>query len=616
MDDFSSDDTGPKTKTRRSAVLIKRTLAVLALLACLGFITAILYAIIDFYTSSSNVTTKPTKTEPWTPTVIATEFSTMVMYPDKNLTASDIFQYYPSANKDGLNIAFYHAANTKDDLQAALTGSAKVVEGDVSLKTSRSSAIPVMGALPGTDINYSLNEWLDAVIETNKAIKLDIKIDEAVSDVLESIKSRALHQPVWISADVVGGPGAENSHLDAESLISYVNEIYPYVSLSLGWTTDSSSSKFTWEMMNKMLAIAEKVSQKITFTCLASVVRASWPKFLWLLEQSDSFSFTVWSNHNVSVDVEDLVYFRDNLAFSRVFYEVTEMEMDNFRKAIETGTFPKMFYSGGNVLDYFRIPNAIDVTWAHRVNGLNDLTTSLTDDSILMLEADVRLYGEGTEKLNESLPVMSHDPPAINYELTLREWLEKVIEGGKIKGIKLDFKSIGAANASLYVLQDFKDSLPFPVWLNADVLRGPNSVTTPVNATAFLEIVQTMFPDVTISPGWTTTYRRVGENEPYSQEMVEEMHALCSTTRQAFTFPVRASLAKPSIKEFQWLLSQSNRYTLTIWHSTSEETTTEDLLEFYNSFPSHKVYFDIPDDMMKNLKTAINNQEKIAGLFH
>ena len=68
MDDFSSDDTGPKTKTRRSAVLIKRTLAVLALLACLGFITAILYAIIDFYTSSSNVTTKPTKTEPWTPT--------------------------------------------------------------------------------------------------------------------------------------------------------------------------------------------------------------------------------------------------------------------------------------------------------------------------------------------------------------------------------------------------------------------------------------------------------------------------------------------------------------------------------------------------------------------
>ena len=37
-----------------------------------------------------------------------------------------------------------------------------------------------------------------------------------------------------------------------------------------------------------------------------------------------------------------------------------------------------MFYSGGNVLDYFRIPNAIDVTWAHRVNGLNDLTTSLT----------------------------------------------------------------------------------------------------------------------------------------------------------------------------------------------------------------------------------------------
>ena len=44
-----------------------------------------------------------------------------------------------------------------------------------------------------------------------------------------------------------------------------------------------------------------------------------------------------------------------------------------------------------------------------------------------MLEADVRVYGEGTAKENKSLPVMCHDLNTNNYELTLVEWLEKVI---------------------------------------------------------------------------------------------------------------------------------------------------------------------------------------------
>jgi len=37
------------------------------------------------------------------------------------------------------------------------------------------------------------------------------------------------------------------------------------------------------------------------------------------------------------------------------------------------------FYSGGNVLEYFRIPNreAIKVTWAHRVVGKEELNATL-----------------------------------------------------------------------------------------------------------------------------------------------------------------------------------------------------------------------------------------------
>jgi len=42
-------------------------------------------------------------------------------------------------------------------------------------------------------------------------------------------------------------------------------------------------------------------------------------------------------------------------------------------------TYPKVFYTGGNVLDVFRIPNreALKVTWMHAVNSAEELETAL-----------------------------------------------------------------------------------------------------------------------------------------------------------------------------------------------------------------------------------------------
>lgn len=48
------------------------------------------------------------------------------------------------------------------------------------------------------------------------------------------------------------------------------------------------------------------------------------------------------------------------------------------------------------------------------------------DNSILMLEADVRLYGEGTEQVNDSLPVMAHDATDTMTTITLKDWLDEV----------------------------------------------------------------------------------------------------------------------------------------------------------------------------------------------
>lgn len=68
-------------------------------------------------------------------------------------------------------------------------------------------------------------------------------------------------------------------------------------------------------------------------------------------------------------------------------------------------------------------------------------------DAIMMLEADVSLIG------NDSSPMMAHSSTD-KSDLSLEKFIETVISHNKTKkGIKLDFKTIEAFNASQAVLQ-------------------------------------------------------------------------------------------------------------------------------------------------------------------
>ena len=48
------------------------------------------------------------------------------------------------------------------------------------------------------------------------------------------------------------------------------------------------------------------------------------------------------------------------------------------------------------------------------------------------------------------------------------------------------------------------------------------------------------------------------------------------------------------------------RFSLTVWYSTSEEVSVDDLVEIYQSFASNKIFFDLPEDLMQDLIDAIN----------
>ncbi|KAJ6669866.1 hypothetical protein lerEdw1_000415 [Lerista edwardsae] len=215
-----------------------------------------------------------------------------------------------------------------------------------------------------------------------------------------------------------------------------------------------------------------------------------------------------------------------------------------------------------------------------------------------MVEADV-LLGEGE---GSGEPIMAH-PPETNSDNTLKEWLNEMKHTNK--GIKLDFKSLAAVNPSMKILREI--TLKRPVWINADILPGPNGSNCVVDAKKFVGTVISFFPDVTLSLGWTTGWTNQKCNKGYSSAMVQEMAAICRDLTQPITFPVRAALVRQSISELMWLLQQSDRYTLTIWTGKDDEYSVEDLLFIRDSFDKSRVFYDILEPQNSQFRCAIGN---------
>ncbi|KFV06284.1 Protein FAM151B, partial [Tauraco erythrolophus] len=190
-------------------------------------------------------------------------------------------------------------------------------------------------------------------------------------------------------------------------------------------------------------------------------------------------------------------------------------------------------------------------------------------------------------------PVMAH-PPETDSDNTLEEWLKEIVSTNK--GIKLDFKSLEAVRPSLELLERVKQHLRRPIWINADILPGPNGTTAVVDAKGFLDTVTSFFPNVTFQVVFL-----VG----YDWAMVKEMAQICETLSQPVTFPVRAALVRQSVSELCWLLRQSDRYSLTVWTGKEDVYSVEDLLYIRENFDKSRVYYDILEPQNSEFKKAI-----------
>ncbi|NWW03793.1 F151B protein, partial [Oreocharis arfaki] len=202
-------------------------------------------------------------------------------------------------------------------------------------------------------------------------------------------------------------------------------------------------------------------------------------------------------------------------------------------------------------------------------------------------------------------PILAH-PPDTDSDITLQEWLAEMVSTDK--GIKLDFKSLGAVAPSLQLLGQLGQPLDRPVWLNGDILPGPGGSHAPLDARAFLAAVTSSCPDATLSLGWTTGCHQ-GQaprlSPGYAWAVVQEMSRLCQPLSQPVTFAVRAALVPGSVAQLRWLLQQSPRYSLTVWTGKEDMYSVEDLLFIRENFDKSRVYYDIFEPQNSEFKKAI-----------
>jgi len=108
------------------------------------------------------------------------------------------------------------------------------------------------------------------------------------------------------------------------------------------------------------------------------------------------------------------------------------------------------------------------------------------------------------------IPIIAKHPSS-SSELSLEEFLDVVIETnnfkGRRKGIKLNLSQQEMVVPVLKTLRNRSEEISFPVWLSAEVIRGPVNAEDPtIDGEIFIADCLRYMPNVTLSLGWTTRY--------------------------------------------------------------------------------------------------------------
>jgi len=240
-----------------------------------------------------------------------------------------------------------------------------------------------------------------------------------------------------------------------------------------------------------------------------------------------------------------------------------------------------------SILDYFGVDKPWDVGWAHGVNRSAFLSECLSDPGVMMLEGDILRDGNG--KL-----LMAH-PPVTEVDTTFREWLA-AIEGaaaaGKRKGAKLDFKNPDSVEECLRLAASSDAPAVMPVFVNADVVGGPNCREPYHDGREFIRLCASYLPGAVLSLGFCVGERELGD-ESHMSRMMREMLDLCGLWPGHVTVCLCSSYLNTGYDLIEKHLLPT-RHSLTLWNY--EPVSPELATWIRDHFDPDQTFYDFKDE--------------------
>ncbi|XP_010866024.1 protein FAM151A [Esox lucius] len=468
------------------------------------------------------------------------------------------------SERDALHATWYHRANNKSEMNKALKSSAMVLEADVTVQGfGNMTTIPIMAHPPDVYSDNTLDQWLDAVLQSKKGVKLDFKSFKALPPSLDILRiknqTNGINRPVWLNADILPGPNVPAFWpvINGPNFLALIQQKFPHVTISPGWAVLYlplfPNVTYTQAMVKDMYTIVEKVPQKVTFPIHALMVKSGWPHISWLLSQSPRFSLTLWQGKE-NPSVNDLLFVRDNSNPERVYYDIYEPVLSHFKEAARQKGRQRRFYPGGELVDYFqpKYKDSLSIQW----NAITDrvsLLSLLSDSASRMLIIPV-----GSGSTQPGIPVVAGSSP----EFFLWDCLDLILASHKPWGIFLTIQSKCQLEPSLVLLRSAynRDILYRPVWVNMALSYGAFHTQGYITGRDFLHMVNHLFPYVTLAPSWPLETQREG----FTKALLDDMVELLKGVWQSVSLQVRVETLCKSVEGQRRLGNVPPHYSLTL----------------------------------------------------
>ncbi|KAK4023391.1 protein FAM151B isoform X1 [Daphnia magna] len=283
----------------------------------------------------------------WTMVLFSAQVKSAYIYGNDAISIPSVAKFFPQIQSDLSRVKWGHGVNSRGQLFQSLQGNDMMIEADVSMGTitgREGKFLPIMAHPPFKTSDLSLEEFLDIALSSRspKGIKLDFKEMEAVEVSLMIIKSRAnkIRVPLWINGDIIQGPvNATTKPLDARRFLNLTKRYFPDAVLSVGWTTRYGPDISSWPLqiinegsytMDHMIQLrdalkAAQIRQPVTFPIRAglSTTPESQRSILWLLEQIEGSTLTLWSGPFDTVDLPGLMKLIKNIGTKKIYIDVS-----------------------------------------------------------------------------------------------------------------------------------------------------------------------------------------------------------------------------------------------------------------------------------------------------